>query len=89
MGIVLDPESWDRIITWIDLNTPAHGTWHEIVGCEKVDHLRDRRMAMQINYAQGRGRRPRSHIRINAAGERHDFRNSIPGGTGCPPTCRR
>lgn len=52
-NLELDPESWDRIITWIDLNTPAHGTWQEIVGCEKVDHLRDRRMAMQARYAQG------------------------------------
>lgn len=52
-GIELDPESWDRLITWIDLNTPAHGTWHEIVGMEKVDHQRNRRMAMQAKYAQG------------------------------------
>ena len=26
----LDEESWDRLITWIDLNTPYHGTWKEI-----------------------------------------------------------
>lgn len=50
-GVQLDPEAWDRIITWIDLNTPAHGTWHEIVGGEKVDHLRDRRRAMMAKYA--------------------------------------
>ena len=28
-GVRLDAEAWDRIITWIDLNTPFHGTWHE------------------------------------------------------------
>ena len=25
----LDGEAWDRLITWIDLNVPDHGTWHE------------------------------------------------------------
>ncbi|HRY48311.1 MAG TPA: SUMF1/EgtB/PvdO family nonheme iron enzyme [Candidatus Paceibacterota bacterium] len=25
----LDAESWDRLITWIDLNAPCHGTWKE------------------------------------------------------------
>ena len=28
-GVQLDAESWDRLSTWIDLNCPAHGTWHE------------------------------------------------------------
>ncbi len=50
-GVVLDPESWDRLITWIDLNTPAHGTWHEIVGHGLVDPMRDRRRAMLSRYA--------------------------------------
>ncbi len=50
-GVSLDAESWDRINTWIDLNTPAHGTWHEIVGMEKVAHQRDRRMAMMAKHA--------------------------------------
>ena len=26
-GVRLDPEGWDRLITWIDLNAPCHGTW--------------------------------------------------------------
>jgi len=30
-GVRLDPEAWDRLITWIDLNAPAHGTWAEVV----------------------------------------------------------
>ncbi len=29
-GVLLDEESWDRLITWIDLNCPYHGTWGEI-----------------------------------------------------------
>ncbi|MDO5553013.1 MAG: SUMF1/EgtB/PvdO family nonheme iron enzyme [Planctomycetia bacterium] len=28
-GVQLDAESWDRILTWIDLNAPYHGYWHE------------------------------------------------------------
>ncbi|MFH1922593.1 MAG: SUMF1/EgtB/PvdO family nonheme iron enzyme [Planctomycetota bacterium] len=28
-GARLDAEAWDRLITWIDLNTPYHGTWTE------------------------------------------------------------
>ena len=47
----LSPEAWDRLITWIDLNTPAHGTWTEIVGHEKVDHQHERRREMMRRYA--------------------------------------
>ena len=50
-GVQLEPEAWDRLITWIDLNAPAHGTWHEIVGNGPVDSLRDRRRAMFAKYA--------------------------------------
>ncbi len=28
-NVKLDAESWDRLITWIDLNCPYHGTWGE------------------------------------------------------------
>ena len=28
-NVKLDAEAWDRLITWIDLNVPDHGTWHE------------------------------------------------------------
>ena len=27
--VKLDPEAWDRLVTWIDLNAPCHGTWAE------------------------------------------------------------
>ncbi len=47
----LSAEAWDRLITWIDLNTPAHGTWREIVGDQNVFHQRDRRLAMLKQYA--------------------------------------
>ncbi len=29
-GVRLDAEAWDRLITWIDLNCPYHGTWTEM-----------------------------------------------------------
>lgn len=29
-GVVLDSEAWDRLVTWIDLNGPCHGTWGEV-----------------------------------------------------------
>ena len=28
-NVQLDDEAWDRLITWIDLNAPYHGTWTE------------------------------------------------------------
>jgi len=28
-GVRLDREAWDRLVTWIDLNVPFYGTWHE------------------------------------------------------------
>ena len=35
-GVELDAEGWDRLITWIDLNCPFHGTWTEIAGARCV-----------------------------------------------------
>lgn len=29
-GVRLDAEAWHRLVTWIDLNVPCHGTWHEV-----------------------------------------------------------
>ncbi len=34
--VELNSEAWDRINTWIDLNTPFHGYWHEIEGDKAV-----------------------------------------------------
>ncbi len=28
-NVTMNPEAWDRLITWIDLNVPRHGTWTE------------------------------------------------------------
>jgi len=29
-GVKLDAEAWERLVTWIDLNGPCHGTWGEV-----------------------------------------------------------
>ncbi len=50
-GVELDPESWDRVITWIDLNAPYHGTWSEIVGPAAVARQAARRREMLRRYA--------------------------------------
>jgi formylglycine-generating enzyme required for sulfatase activity len=50
-GVELDREGWDRLITWIDLNAPYHGTWTEIVGKEKVEPLAARAREMKKRYA--------------------------------------
>ncbi|MCP4642967.1 MAG: SUMF1/EgtB/PvdO family nonheme iron enzyme [bacterium] len=31
-SVRLDDEAWDRLVTWIDLNAPYHGYWHEVAG---------------------------------------------------------
>ena len=28
-GVELNDEAWDRLVTWIDLNVPCHGSWSE------------------------------------------------------------
>ena len=50
-GVELDAEDWDRLITWIDLNAPYHGTWSEIVGPEAVEAVMPRRMELSRRYA--------------------------------------
>ena len=50
-GVALDAEAWDRLYTWIDLNTPYHGSWREIIGDARVNAQRARRLAMNRQYA--------------------------------------
>jgi len=48
-GVKLDEEAWDRLITWIDLNAPYHGTWHEDIKDPGVQ--RQRRRELRKRYA--------------------------------------
>jgi formylglycine-generating enzyme required for sulfatase activity len=50
-GVQLDAESWDRLVTWIDLNAPAHGTWTEICGASRVTQQSQRRHELRRLYA--------------------------------------
>jgi formylglycine-generating enzyme required for sulfatase activity len=47
-GVRLDAEAWDRIITWIDLNAPCHGTWGDIHRVPDGAHAR--RMELRRAY---------------------------------------
>ncbi|MCY3024165.1 MAG: SUMF1/EgtB/PvdO family nonheme iron enzyme, partial [Planctomycetota bacterium] len=48
-NVKLDDEAWDRLITWIDLNVPDHGTWGEHTPVRPNQHAR--RLAMRTKYA--------------------------------------
>ena len=44
-GVQLDPEAWDRLVTWIDLNGPCHGTWTDIAPIPGKSDARRRELA--------------------------------------------
>jgi len=50
-GVSLDAEAWDRLVTWIDLNTPYHGTWTEIEDPKRVKAVADRSRELRKRYA--------------------------------------
>ncbi len=86
-GVELDDEAWKRLTTWIDLSAPAHGTWHEIVGHQKVDHMRDRRRAMDKRYA-GRDEDPEAIIQVSYPAGAPSVSPSPPANNpGEPPAC--
>ena len=39
-NVVLDVEAWDRLVTWIDLNAPCHGTWGDVYPIPDGAHKR-------------------------------------------------
>jgi len=47
-GVRLDAEAWDRIVTWIDLNAPCHGTWGDVHPVPEGAHAR--RMELRRTY---------------------------------------
>jgi len=49
-GVELDGESWDRLITWIDMNAPYHGTWAELLGGKTVEPIVTRRRELEQRY---------------------------------------
>jgi len=49
-SVELEPEAWERLYAWIDLNTPCWGTWGEATGQGKIPQ-KDRRVAILNTYA--------------------------------------
>ena len=47
-GATLDAEAWSRLVTWIDLNAPCHGTWGGAFPLPTGIH--ERRMAMRKQF---------------------------------------
>ena len=47
-GVRLQPEDWDRLVAWIDLNAPCHGTWGEVFPIP--NHAHRRRMELRAQY---------------------------------------
>jgi formylglycine-generating enzyme required for sulfatase activity len=47
-GVMLDDEAWDRLVTWIDLNGPCHGTWGDVFPVPDGAH--QRRMELRKRY---------------------------------------
>jgi formylglycine-generating enzyme required for sulfatase activity len=47
-GVRLDAEAWDRLVTWIDLNGPCHGTWGDAYPIPDGAH--QRRMELRRVY---------------------------------------
>lgn len=49
-NVRMDDEAWERLYTWIDMNTPYHGSWTTIVGPDRVEGLEDHRAEMRRLY---------------------------------------
>ncbi len=49
-GVKLDSQAWDRLITWVDLNAPCHGTWRDIVGLKMTTNDNRRRRELRKLY---------------------------------------
>jgi formylglycine-generating enzyme required for sulfatase activity len=46
-GVALDAEAWDRLVTWIDLNAPCHGTWNDVSLLPGAADRRRRELALR------------------------------------------
>jgi len=44
-NVKLDHEAWDRLVTWIDLNGPCHGTWGDVAPIPQGADRRRRELA--------------------------------------------
>ena len=54
-GVTLDSVSWDRLVTWIDLDSPFHANWGDLRNYEEAQHVSTqwkRRADMRKLYTQ-------------------------------------
>jgi formylglycine-generating enzyme required for sulfatase activity len=55
--VCLEPEAWERLYAWIDLNTPCWGSWRECVGNDAVAQGLRRRSTLKayagVDYQPG------------------------------------
>ncbi len=49
-GVALDQETWDRLVTWIDLNGPCHGTWRDVFAIPMPECGDTRRRELFVLY---------------------------------------
>ncbi len=50
-GVKLEPEEWDRIITWIDMNAPYYGTWQDAPRTANAEKSLQRRRELIRRFA--------------------------------------
>jgi formylglycine-generating enzyme required for sulfatase activity len=48
-NVKMDAEGWDRLLTWIDINVPAYGTYHEVAAIPS--NFEKRRYECKKKYA--------------------------------------
>lgn len=48
---MLSPQDWDVLTTWVDMNTPFHGTWIEISGHQRTDRQAQLREELREMYS--------------------------------------
>ncbi|MFV1964535.1 MAG: hypothetical protein ACC628_03870, partial [Pirellulaceae bacterium] len=95
-GVRLNREAWDRLITWIDLNAPAHGSWEEVVSqvaakVPLVGKYAQRRRTLHHRYA-GIDEDPEAAYETAFVSaekeldgkERGDLRSAVSAGSGDP-----
>jgi formylglycine-generating enzyme required for sulfatase activity len=49
-GVRIEGEALDRLVAWIDLNTPYHGDWSSIIGADRAQRLEAARAEMRLRY---------------------------------------
>ena len=49
-NVRLDPDAWDRLVTWDDMNRPFHGSWSSMNGTRMVE-VESVRAKMRSKYA--------------------------------------